>query len=316
MEKKYAVGIGLNLLDARAILLGRDGKVVAEITKERKKISANETIEVVLELFDLILEKTKKHSDEIAGVGLALGGIVNSKKGIVFWPQVNGAYISVPLREHLEKRCDFPVFLSNDASACAWAECSISFPKCKNIVYMFSGVGCGIIADGRLYSGRDGGAGEFFLNPQLTMNSRLGDFSVLKPWSVDLDMVKQAKELISLGKNTLLMKNISSTGELSLQSIFDAAKKKDKIAREIIQAAAFSLGAKVSIIINLLNPEAVIIGGGLESAGEVFLEDCLVAVKKFAFNEMRRGCKLSLSQLGANATSLGAAMLVFEEYPA
>jgi glucokinase len=312
MKKSYAIGIGLNMLDARALLLSREGKVMAEIKKTRKNISANETIEVVLGLFEDIVAKTKKYSDHIEGVGLALGGIVNSKKGIVFWPQGNGSYISIPLREHLEKKSGFSVTIANDASACAWAEHTLNYSKCNNLVYMFSGVGCGIIADGKLYSGKDGGAGELFLNPQLTMNSTLGDFSIFKPWPLDLNMVKRAKELISLGKNTSLVKKISSTGELQLKSIFDAVKK-DSVARSIIKEAAFSLGVKISILINLLNPEIVIIGGGLEDAGNVFLEDCLTCVKKFSFNEMRKSCRLSISQLGTDATSLGAAMMVFKD---
>jgi glucokinase len=313
MKKQYAIGIGLNLLEAKAILLDREGKVVAEAKKARAKVSANETIEVILELFEIILAKTKKHSNDIQGVGLALGGIVNSKKGIVFWPESKGSYISIPLKEHLEKKFGFGVFITNDASACAWAEYNINFSKFKNIIYMFSGVGCGIITDARLYCGKDGGAGELFLNPQLTMSSRLGDFSIFSPWSMDLGMVKRANELISLGRNTCLVKKISSTGDLALKSILDASKKKDKVAREIVKEAAFSLGVKISMLINLLNPDAVIIGGGLESAGEPFLEECLSSVKKFAFNEMRKSCRISLSQLKSDATSLGAAMIVFKE---
>ncbi len=313
MKKNYAIGIGLNLFEARAILLNREGKVVAQVKKTRKKISANETIEIILELFEIILAKTKKHGKGIEGVGLALGGIVNSKKGIVFWPQGNGSYISIPLKEHLEKRFGFPVFITNDASACAWAEYVINFPKHKNIIYMFSGVGCGIITEGKLYCGKDGGAGELFLNPQLTMSSHLGDFSIFNPWPMDLNIIKRTKEVISLGKSTSLVKKISSTGDLTLKSIFDAAKKRDKVAREIIKEAAFSLGVKISLLINLLNPDTVIIGGGLESAGELFLEDCLSSVKKFTFNEMRKGCRLSLSRLGSDATSLGAAMIVFQD---
>tara|TARA_B100000315_G_C14586963_1_gene593538 strand:+ start:3651 stop:4616 length:966 start_codon:yes stop_codon:yes gene_type:complete len=313
MKKKYSIGIGLNLFNARALLLSEDSKVVTEVKIDKPIINANDTIKILLELFEDILSKSKKYKDQIEGVGLALGGIVNSRKGIVFWPQGHDSYISLPFREHLEKRSGLPVFITNDASACAWAEYNKNFLKCKNVIYMFSGVGCGIIADGKLYSGRDGAAGELFLNPQKVMNSSLGEFSILKQWPVDINIVKRTKELIALGKATSLVKKISPTGELKLSSIFSAAKKKDRVAREVIKEAAFSLGVKASLLINIFNPDVVIIGGGLEEAGEILLEECIASTKKFAFNEMRRKCKIFLSQLGAEATSLGAAMLVFQE---
>ena len=313
MKNKYSIGIGLNLFNARSLLMRDDGKIIAEVKKDRSIINANETIEVLLELFEEILAKSKKYKNDLIGVGLALGGIVNSRKGIVYWPSKSESYISLPLREHLEKKSGLSVLIENDTSACAWAEYATNFSKYRNVIYMFSGVGCGIIADGKLYEGRDGGAGELFLNPQKVMSSRLGEFSFLKQWPADLDIVKRAKELISLGKETSLVKRISSIGELSLESVFKEAKKKDKIAKEVLSEGAFSLGVKIAFLVNLLNPDAIIIGGGLENAGEGFLEECMSAVKRFAFNEMRKNCKISLSRLGADATSLGAAMLVFKE---
>ena len=221
MKNKYSLGIGLNLFDARALLLRDDNKVIAEVKKDRVNVNANETLKVLLELFEEILSKAKKYKDAIGGVGLALGGIVNSRKGIVYWPQKQDSYICLPLREYLEKKFGLPVLIENDASACAWAEHELNFPQANNLIYMFSGVGCGIIADGKLYKGRDGGAGELFLNFQRGMSSRLGDFSFLKQWSADLDIVKRSKELISLGRDSSLVKKISSSGELALKSIFE-----------------------------------------------------------------------------------------------
>jgi len=310
-RKKYALGIGLNLFDARAVLLRQDGKVMAEVKKARSNITANETLNVLLELFTAVFAKTQKYKSDIKGVGLALGGIVNRKKGIVHWPEVPYSYISLPLKGYLEKKFKLPVFIENDASACAWAEYTSNFSKYKNLVYMFSGVGCGIIANGTLYRGQDGGAGELFLNSQKTMKSPLGDFFFFKQWPADLGMTKRAKELISLGKESSLIKMISSTGELSLKNIFEESKKKDKVSRTVIKGAAVALGAKIAFLVNLFDPDAVVIGGGLEGGGDFLLEETLNSIKKFAFNEMRKKCKIFLSQLGANATSSGAAMLVF-----
>jgi len=313
MSKNYSLGIGLNLFDARAVLLSKDNKVVAKVKKNRSVINANETLTTLLELFEEILSKAKRYKSSLEGVGLALGGIVNSRKGIVYWPQPPDSYVALPLGDYLQKKFGLPVYIENDANACAWAEYQANFSKYKNIIYLFSGVGCGIIANGNIYRGRDGAAGELFLNPKGAMASYLGNFSFLKHWPVDLDIVKRAKTLISLGKETRLLKRITSSGDLLLEAIFEEAKAKDRVAREVLKEAAAALGAKAAFLINLLNPEVVIIGGGIESGGEFFLEECLNSIKKFSFNEMRKNCKIALSTLGNDATSLGAAKLVFKE---
>lgn len=313
MSKKYSIGIGLNLFDARAVLFNPEGKVLARVKKDRSAINANETLKTLLELFEEILSKAKKYKSSIEGVGLALGGIVNSRKGIVYWPQPPDSYVALPLGDYLKKKFGISVSIENDANACAWAEYQVNFSKYKNLIYLFSGVGCGIVANGQIYKGRDGAAGELFINSRKNMSSYLGDFSFLSPWPADLDMIKRAKSSIALGQRSRLIKKVSSSGELLLEAIFQEAKNNDKVAYGTVKGAAKSLGAKAAFLINLLNPEVLVIGGGLENGGQFFLEESLNYIKRFAFNEMRRNCKVVLSGLGNDATSLGAAMLVFKE---
>lgn len=316
MEKKYFIGIGFTLFDARGILLAEDGQIVLSVEKKRKKINANEAIELLLDLFEEVFRKAEKYRANIQGVGVAFGGIVNSKKGVVYWPQKVDStytYISLPFKEYLEKKYGLPVFLENDANACAVAEFLINYPRYKNLIYMFSGVGSGLIINGKLHRGRDGGAGELFLNAKVAMQSHLGDFSFLRQWPIDLDLVRRTKETITLGKETTLIKKISSTGELSVKDIFEEAKKKDRVAREIVKEAAFCLGVKIAFLVNLLNPEIIIIGGGLEEAGEVFLEPCIATVKSLAFSEMTRNIKIVFSQLGVTTAALGAALICKEK---
>jgi len=316
MEQKYSIGIGLNLFDAKAICLRDDGKVMVSVDKQRKGVGANETIEVLLELFKDILNKSKKYKKQIQGVGVALGGVVNNKKGVVYWPQqqeTSCTYIALPLKAYLEENFGFPVILANDSNASAWAEYTTHFSRYKDLIYMFSGVGCGLILNGSLYKGNDGGAGELFLNNKAATDSHLGGFSFLSQWPIDLGMVSLAKEQISLGQNTSLVKKITSTGDLALSDIFKESKKNDKVSKEVIEKGASALGVKISYLVNLLNPKVVIIGGGLEEAGTLFLDTCSNVIKKVAFSEMKKNLKISFSKLGRDATSQGVALLVFQE---
>jgi len=315
-DKKYAIGIGLNLFDARAVLLRDDGKVISRIEKKRTSVNANETITTLLSLFEEIMAKAKNYRSHIVGAGVALGGVVDRKKGMVYWPQKQDSsyvYISVPLKKYLEEKFDLKVSLENDSNASAWAEYQLNHSQCKNLIYMFSGVGCGLVLNGDLYTGKDGGAGELFVNPSKVMTSNLGDFDFLSQWPQDLGMIKRAKEMISLGKQTSLLKKIDSTGELSLDKIFKEAAKKDKVSREVLKEGAFTLGVKVSFLINLINPDAVIIGGGFEEGSDFFLEEVVKATKQFSFSALRKNMKTYLSTLGRDAPALGSAHLIFKE---
>lgn len=310
-NKKYFIGVGINLFDARAILLDENNKIITHIQENRSQEGINEILKLILELCEKIIKKVKRYKNDIAAVGIAAGGIVNHHKGVVYWPirkSLYYSYVSIPLKDYVEKKFSLPVSLENDANAAVYAEYKINFPKKENIVYMFSGVGCGLILNSEIYRGRDGAAGELFINPQEPMRSLLGDASFLRQWQYDLGITSYIKEEISSGKSSLLLKKISSLGEIKLYDIFSAANRNDKLALVAVRKAAFTLGVKISFLVNLLNPEVVIIGGGLEEAGDIFLNECLKAVNKFSFNEMAKKLLLVRSILGKEAVAIGAAL--------
>jgi len=315
IDKNFVVGIGLNLFDASAILLDNNRKVIAKIEKERTNINANETFNIILDLFNELISKNKVYKNNISSVGLALGGIVDNKNGFIHWPQIHNSscsYISVPLKSYLEKKFSIPITIENDANASLFAEYKTNFSKYKDIIYMFSGVGCGLLINGGLYRGKDGGAGEVFISKKDSMTSHLGNFSFLAPWPFDLGIVNRIKELISKGEDTHLIKKIRPTGDLFLKDILEDLNKKDKVIRTALKEAAFCLGIKISFLVNFLNPELVIIGGGLEKFGDYFLNECINTVRDFSFSEMRKNLKIVFSKLGNNATAYGAALLVLE----
>ncbi|MBD3245409.1 MAG: ROK family protein, partial [Candidatus Omnitrophica bacterium] len=258
----------------------------------------------------------KKDRNKVEGVGVALGGVIHHQKGVVYWPQredSSAIYIALPLKEYLEEKFHLPIILENDTNACAWAEYASNFSSQEHLLYFFSGIGSGLVLNGQLYRGRDGGAGELFLHPKKKMHSLLGDFSFLRQWSVDLGMVDRAKEGISLGRTTGLLKRVSSTGELKMRDIFAEAAGQDEFAREVLSEGAYCLGVKAAFMINLLNPETVVLGGGVEEAPEYFLHECVNTVKKFSFSESRKGVSIVYSDLGKRAASLGGALLFFKK---
>jgi glucokinase len=184
---------------------------------------------------------------------------------------------------------------------------------------MFSGVGSGLILNGQLYTGSRGCAGEIsiynYKEDQL-FNCALGNQCFLKRWEADLGIAEDVRRMLS--KDNDLAKNFFSLtatnpDNLDLKSVFIASKAKDSVACSALDRAAKRLGIKIAYLVNLLNPDAVVIGGGLEEAGEEFLAKVTLTIKEWAFREATEELKVTYSQLRENAVAMGAANLVTQK---
>ncbi len=304
----YTIGIGINLFDSMGVIIDLDGRIIYKCKRKGTTRMPNDIVETVVSLIEELLNVSDDIKKKIKGIGIGLGGIVDANKGIIRWPQKDDgdlcySYISMPMKSFLEEKFKLPVFIGNDANLACFAEYWLSLnSESKNVLYMFSGVGCGIMIDGELYSGQDGCAGELFINlyPKEGI-SYLGNYSFFGQWPHDLNLIKRTQDALS--------KQNKKDNVESLEDVFFKAKNNLQI-KKITQDAAAGLGIKVSLLVNLLNPQVVIIGGGLEKGGFSFVEDVYQSVKKHAFEEMTNNLKVVPSSLGERAVALGAANLV------
>ena len=142
----------------------------------------------------------------------------------------------------------------------------------------------------------------------------IGNISALKPWAAHLGIPDEARQAIEQGG----MSKISDLvhGDLShvmLETVFEAVKAGDRLAMEIVQKAGERLGVRIAFLINLLNPGAVVIGGGIEAAGPVLIESVKKMVRMYAFEEMANAVKIVPARLGENSVAIGAASLVIRD---
>ena len=133
----------------------------------------------------------------------------------------------------------------------------------------------------------------------------MGQSCFIKRWEADLGIVEDAR--------SRYIKDNKKADNIDLKSVFNAARIGDEIANTALNLAAKRLGIKIAYLVNLLNPEIVIVGGGLEEAGEDFLRQVNLTVKDWAFREATEGLKVVYSQLRENAVALGAASLVMQK---
>ncbi|MFC1804794.1 ROK family protein [Candidatus Omnitrophota bacterium] len=195
----YIIGVGLNLMNMVGLLVDLKGNIVTKTQVARPRASVKEVSECVLEITREILRRSKEHASQIKGIGVGIAGLVNKKTGSIHWPQKVDHYyayasVDVPLMGLLEKEFDLPVLIDNDATAAAFGERWLDLdPEVKNVLYMFSGVGCGIIINGEVYTGAHGYAGEasiYNYKDQDAFKCGLGNDCFMKRWELDLGITE------------------------------------------------------------------------------------------------------------------------------
>jgi N-acetylglucosamine repressor len=321
----FNIGVGLNLMNMVGVLIDLKGNIILKTQVDRRGVSSvGGVAESLLEIIREIVRRSKEYTKDIKGIGVGIAGIIDNNSGSIRWPERLShnytEYVSVnfPLRELIEKEFGLPVIIENDATAACFGEQWLALkPQLKNVIYMFSGVGCGIMINGEIYTGNRGCAGEssiYSYKEDELFNCTTGNPCFLKRWDVDLGIVSEVRAILAKDNNAAeKFFRLTSTADLNsidLKSIFMAAGENNMVATSVLDKAAKRLGIKIAYLVNLLNPEMVVIGGGLEEAGEDFLKKVNLTVREWAFREATEGLNIIYSQLRENAVALGAASLL------
>ncbi|MFA6358378.1 MAG: ROK family protein [Candidatus Omnitrophota bacterium] len=319
----YAIGVGLNLMNMVGLLVDLKGNIITKTQIALPQSSVKEVSECLLGIVREILRRSKGYVENIKGIGVGVAGLINKKDGSVHWPQKMDHYYSyasveLPLRGLIEKEFNLPALIENDATSACSGEHWLGLEGYKNVLYMFSGVGCGIMINGELYRGAQGYAGEvsvYNYKEQDLFSCESGLPCFIKRWDMDLGIVDELKTILlrEKDKSVEFFRAASTNIEsLDLKSIFKAARLKNELALEVLGKAAKRLGIKIAFLVNLLNPQIVVIGGGFEESGEEFLNKVRSVVADWAFREATSELKIVYSQLRENAVAMGAASLVLE----
>jgi len=306
------------------LLVDLKGNIITKTQVSRPQASVKEVSECLLEIVREILRRSKGYAGNIKGIGVGIAGLINKKDGSIHWPQKVDHYytyasVDLPLKGLMEKEFNLPTLLENDAtSACFgehWLDLGAGY---KNVLYMFSGVGCGIMINGEVYRGSQGYAGEvsvYNYKEQDAFSCATGHPCFIKRWEMDLGIVDDLKSILLKEKEKAKdFFKITATNieNVDLKNIFIAARAKNELAIVVLENAAKRLGVKIAYLVNLLNPQLVVIGGGFEEAGEDFLNKVRSTVTNWAFREATAELKIVYSQLRENAVAMGAASLVLE----
>lgn len=302
MKNTIAIDLGgtnlkLGLLDQSCKIRFKKVLSTKNFTQKERLITA-----IVNSIQQIIKEKNLKKS-QIRGIGLGLPGPINVEKGIVhFFPNIPG-WKEVRLKSILEKRLGLAVYLDNDANLMALAEFHRGAAReAKNAICLTlgTGVGGGIIIEGRLYRGSTFNAGELGHIPINENGPRCNcaGRACIETYVGNVRILRIARQIF--GRS------------ISLEEASALAKRKNKRALKLWQDAGRRLGIALSGVVNLLNPDVIVIGGGVAAAGEVLFRNIRSTIAKRAMRIQARHVKVKPAKLGSDAGLIGAGLLVKE----
>ncbi len=310
MEGFLALDIG-----GTKIALGRflrDGKL------EEKIIFPTKAERGYKKILDEIIGNIKrlKTNDTIA-LGIGCGGPLDSEKGVILSPPNLPGWDNVPLKEHLESTLNIPVFLDNDANTACLGEYYFGAGKgVRNLVYITvsTGIGGGIIIDGKILHGQRDSAGEVGHQTIIPDGPlcNCGNRGCLEALASGIAIAKRAKEAILKGEDTIL-REWGKEENISAEFVRRAYLQGDKVSERIWKDALEYLGIGVGNIITIISPERVILGGGIMKAGEEVLETVRRVVRERVKLVPVDKVEIVPSKLGEEVGLYGALALVLSK---
>jgi glucokinase len=319
MTKHYVIAIDLGGTKIRVALISRDGKMIASIRhlsqagngKAHVLRNMEKTINGVLDKSGLDVRNIKSISMAVAGINDMKNGIVTTGPNLPGWHNVN-------LSRIVSDKFKLPAYLINDATAAAIGEHRLGAGRgYRNLIYLTAstGIGGGIVIENQPYFGTDGAAGELGHMKIIVGGPKCncGQNGCLEALSSGSAMTRMAIEAINEGRSTILKSLCNDdVSLLTAEIIASAARQGDILSKEIISRASYYLGIGLSNLINIFNPDAIVIGGGLSKMGSMFLNPAKKVAKSIAFKLPASTVKIVKSKLGDDAGIVGAALYAFD----
>lgn len=311
---RVVIGVDLGGTNLRTAILGPDGNIL-ERHKEATH-AADGWEKVVVRLIENIKQQRKSATQlgfDVAAVGVGAPGVIQADKGIVVKSPNFPDWNNLPLKDQLEKTLGTPVFLENDANAAAlgeqWRGAGRGI-RSMILLTLGTGVGGGIILDNKIWHGADGMAGEIG-HMTLVPDGRpctCGNTGCLEMYSSSRGIVQSFRE--ALGKTSGGVPDQSK--QISSEQVYEAAGAGNEIAIRVMKDMGRMLGIGIASLINIFNPERIVIGGGVKDAWPLFIGSTREEIMKRAFAVPAKRTEIVPSQLGDDAGMVGAAAVAFE----
>ncbi|HEY5593330.1 MAG TPA: ROK family transcriptional regulator [Paludibacter sp.] len=308
----YFVGVDIKHSSINIALINFKGDLID--TKKNipfKNENTQESLNMLCTIINIFIDNLIIPKSKILSVGINISGRVDAETGQSY---SQFYFNEKPLSEIVQEQLDLHVTIDNDSRAMSYGEFMSGVVNGeKNVLFINVswGLGLGIIIDGKLYYGKSGFSGEFghisaFDNEIICHCGKKGCLETQASGSY---IHRKFLEKISEGNSSILEKRITKGETITQENILEAALKGDMLAIELIEEVGNTLGRNIAGLINLFNPELVVIGGVVSIAGDYLLLPIKSAIKKYSLNLVSKDTAVKISKLGDSAGIIGACML-------
>ncbi|HQE25713.1 MAG TPA: ROK family protein [Candidatus Atribacteria bacterium] len=315
MVKTVFLGIDLGGTNTKVALVDEEGMVLERsIIPTRAVRKAEEVVQDIASEAAKLCKRFEERGFKVQAAGIGIPGLIDWEEGVcLLLPNFPNKWKDVPIRKWLEEELSLPVAVINDVRAITLAEKRFGAGKEVQSLVMVAigtGIGGGVVLNGDLYIGKDGAAGEF---GHLTVEPNglrcgCGSWGCLEAYSSGPAMVAQALRALVHQSDTLIRDMVENDfSRVSPKIIAEAAQKGDTIAVEIIERAGYYIGQALSCICVVVNPEMIVIGGGVAQAGELLFKSIEQGLRERLFIIPVDTIRLVPAQLGMDAGAIGTA---------
>ncbi|ETI67044.1 ROK family glucokinase [Neobacillus vireti] len=318
MANQWIAGVDLGGTTTKIAFITMDGDIIHkwEIPTDNSNEGQNITTNIAKAINEKMNELGES-KDNLLGIGMGAPGPVDYETGIILNVVNLGWQDNYPLKESIEAAASLPAAVENDANCAALGEMWQGAGNgAKNLVCVTlgTGVGGGVIANGSIVQGKNGAAGEIghiTVIPDGGAPCNCGKTGCLETVASATGIVRLANEELLKGEaKGELAERLAANGKITSKDVFESAENGDALANKILKEVTFHLGFVLASIANTLNPDKIVLGGGVSKAGSILLDAVNENFAKFAFSAVRDSTKLALATLGNDAGVLGAAWLI------
>jgi glucokinase len=298
------IGIDLGGTSLYGALANIGGEVLEELSARQQELSPEENYALVVQMIQTLIERSIQQKQTLLGIAVGVPGVTHAGPGVVEWaPSLS--WRKLALKERLAACFQLPVVVDNDVNLAVLGELWFGVARgVRNLVLLSigTGVGAGIVIDGMIYRGHNSASGEvgYFIPDIEALGQRYEQFGAMEEIISDIGLVNRARKRLSV-----VRPEIDLAG-LTAWDIVSAARRQEAWAGELISETADYLGMVIADIATLLDPELIILGGGITPSADLLIPQILARIE----GAIQHVPRLEASSLGTRATVMGAISMV------
>jgi len=317
VRERFIVGIDLGGTNIAAGVMPVDGtrEIAMRMVPTRAEEGAQAVMDRIAALIEDVIAQTQSETGaergDFLGVGIGSPGPLDRARGVVIVTP-NLGWRDFPLRDEVSNRVNLPATLDNDANCATLGEWWCGAAKGgRNVVGLTigTGIGGGLILDGKLYHGSSDAAGEI---GHTTIDStgrrcKCGNYGCLEAYTSGPAIADRARESLEGDADSIMLSLVDGdVTRITAQTVFEASKRGDRAALEVVRDTAHFLGVGISNLINIFNPDIFVIAGGVTQAGGLLFDPLRAEVRRRAFKPAVEACRIVAGALPLSAGVVGA----------